>query len=82
MKPTEKTKKNSSKVSSRLSLGERVPNLRFPGFEGEWIPTVLKSILHERKTYAEKDGSYPHATLSKEGYIMVSQVQAEVFGNS
>ena len=67
MKPTEKTKKNSSKVSSRLSLGERVPNLRFPGFEGEWIPTVLKSILHERKTYAEKDGSYPHATLSKEG---------------
>ena len=67
MKPTEKTKKNSSKVSSRLSLGERVPKLRFPGFEGEWIPTVLKSILHERKTYAEKDGSYPHATLSKEG---------------
>ena len=50
-----------------MSLGERVPNLRFPGFEGEWIPTLLKSILHERKTYAEKDGSYPHATLSKEG---------------
>ena len=50
-----------------MSLGERVPKLRFPGFEGEWIPTVLKSILHERKTYAEKDGSYPHATLSKEG---------------
>ena len=28
---------------------------------------MLKNILHERKTYAEKDGSYPHATLSKEG---------------
>lgn len=27
----------------------------------------LSKILHERKTYAEKDGSYPHATLSKEG---------------
>ena len=50
-----------------MSLGKRVPKLRFSGFEGEWIPTVLKSILHERKTYAEKDGSYPHATLSKEG---------------
>ena len=50
-----------------MSLGERVPKLRFPGFEGEWIPTLLKSILNERKTYAEKDGSYPHATLSKEG---------------
>lgn len=44
-----------------------MPRLRFPGFEGEWIPTLLKSILHERKTYAEKDGLYPHATLSKEG---------------
>ena len=50
-----------------MSLGVRVPRLRFPGFEGEWIPALLKSILHERKTYAEKDGSYPHATLSKEG---------------
>lgn len=44
-----------------------MPRLRFPGFKGEWIPTLLKNILHERKTYAEKDGSYPHATLSKEG---------------
>ena len=67
MKPTEKTKKNSSKVSSRSHLEERVPRLRFPGFEGEWTPTQLSRILHERKTYAEKDGSYPHATLSKEG---------------
>ena len=41
MKPTEKTKKNSSKVSSRLSLGEHVPKLRFPGFEGEWERTSL-----------------------------------------
>ena len=31
-----------------------MPRLRFPGFEGEWIPALLKSILHERKTYAEK----------------------------
>lgn len=27
----------------------------------------LSEILSERKTYCEKDGTYPHATLSKEG---------------
>ena len=45
MKPTEKTKKNSSKVSSRLSLGERVPKLRFPGFEGEWEEKRIGDLL-------------------------------------
>jgi len=44
MKPTEKTKKNSSKVSSRLSLGERVPRLRFPGFDGEWEAKTFSEI--------------------------------------
>ena len=47
MKPTEKTKKNSSKVSSRLSLGERVPKLRFPGFEGEWEEKRIGDIYSE-----------------------------------
>ena len=32
-----------------------------------WQKVKLSSILHERKTYATKDNSYPHATLSKEG---------------
>ena len=67
MKPTSEKAKSASKVSSRSHLGERVPRLRFPEFEGEWIPTQLSKILHERKSYAEKDGTYPHATLSKEG---------------
>ena len=44
MKPTEKTKKNSSKVSSRLSLEERVPKLRFPGFESEWEAKTFSEI--------------------------------------
>ena len=48
MKPTEKTKKNSSKVSSRLSLGERVPKLRFPGFEGEWEEYKLETFMSSR----------------------------------
>ena len=61
MKPTEKTKKNSSKVSSRLSLGERVPKLRFPGFEGEW---VAKSLRNECTFYS---GGTPDST-NKEFY--------------
>ncbi len=32
-----------------------------------WTDVPLYKILHERKTYCEKDGSYEHVTLSKEG---------------
>ena len=33
----------------------------------EWHKYQLSDILKERKTYCEKDGTYEHATLSKEG---------------
>lgn len=33
----------------------------------DWNPIQLKNILIERKTYCEKNGSFEHATLSKEG---------------
>lgn len=33
----------------------------------EWRKYRLSNILKERKTYCEKDGTYEHATLSKEG---------------
>ena len=46
---------------------EKSPKLRFPGFDEPWKPVILSSILHERNEYAEKDGTYEHATLSKEG---------------
>ena len=46
---------------------EKRPKLRFPGFDEPWKPVILSSILHERNEYAEKDGTYEHATLSKEG---------------
>ena len=35
--------------------------------DSDWETVRLSDILHERKTYCEKDGTYEHATLSKEG---------------
>ena len=53
-------------VSSSNGLEKR-PKLRFPGFDEPWKSVALGSILQERNEYSEKDGSYEHATLSKEG---------------
>ena len=35
--------------------------------EGAWPLIRLSEILHERSEFCEKNGTYPHATLSKEG---------------
>lgn len=35
--------------------------------EQDWNKVRLSDILTERKEYFEKDGTYPHATLSKDG---------------
>ena len=53
-------------VSSSNGLEKR-PKLRFPDFDEPWKETALSSVLTERNEYAEKDGTYEHATLSKEG---------------
>ena len=53
-------------VSSSNGLEKR-PKLRFPGFDEPWKETALSSVLTERNEYAEKGGTYEHATLSKEG---------------
>ena len=74
MKPTEKTKKNSSKVSSRLSLGERVPKLRFPGFEGEWEELKIHEIfevtrgyvLSTKDTHSRPDSKYCYPVYSSQ----------------
>ena len=39
----------------------------FSGFPFEWEDCVLSTVLAERKEYCEKDGTYEHATLSKDG---------------
>ena len=54
MKPTSEKAKSASKVSSRSHLGERVPQLRFPGFIGEWACLKLNDFA-ERVT--RKNGS-------------------------
>ena len=48
MKPTSEKAKSASKVSSRSHLGERVPRLRFPGFEGEWKERCLETFMSSR----------------------------------
>ena len=53
-------------VSSSNGLENR-PKLRFPGFDEPWEETELSHILCERNEYAEKDGTYEHVTLSKDG---------------
>ena len=53
-------------VSSSNGL-EKHPKLRFPGFDEPWTETILSDVLSERNEYAEKDGGFEHATLSKEG---------------
>ena len=35
--------------------------------DNDWEEVSLSNVLFERKTYSEKDGTYEHATLSKEG---------------
>ncbi len=53
-------------VSSSNGL-EKCPRLRFPGFDESWKVVELSSVLKERNEFAEKDGSFEHATLSKDG---------------
>ena len=53
-------------VSSSNGL-EKYPKLRFPGFDEPWKVLELSSVLKERNEFAEKDGSFEHTTLSKDG---------------
>jgi len=74
MKPTEKTKKNSSKVSSRLSLGERVPKLRFPGFEGEWEAKKFGSLICETNNRTTKENEDILLSAAIEGMFLNSEL--------
>lgn len=54
-------------VDNLKSYKRGVKNKLFGDFNNDWKEVSLSSILTERKTCCEKDGTYPHATLSKDG---------------
>lgn len=54
-------------INSLISYKRGVKNKFFDDFNNGWKKVPLSAILTERKAYCEKDGTYIHATLSKEG---------------
>ena len=50
-----------------------VPKLRFPGFTDPWEQCKLEEVLAEYSEQCEKDGTYPHVSLTKEGVVPKSE---------
>ena len=65
MSATKKTAKSASKVSSRSHLGERVPRLRFLGFEGEWECNIFENIFNfiRNNTLSRSELTYSHGKV-------------------
>jgi len=58
---------NALKLYKRGLINQIFDNKLSLSKNSEWHKYQLSDILKERKTYCEKDGTYEHATLSKEG---------------
>ena len=54
-------------IENLKSYKRGAKNKFFDNPNNDWKEVPLSTILTERKSYCEKDGTYPHATLSKEG---------------
>lgn len=54
-------------IDSIKSYKRGLKSRLFDKTSNDWNTVKLSEILCERKTYCEKDGTYPHATLSKDG---------------
>lgn len=65
----EEKKKQKKALMQQLLTGKK----RLPGFDSEWVPIKLKSLLKERKTYSQKGLEYPHVTLSTDGIYAKSE---------
>lgn len=59
--------KQQQLVDNLKSYKRGVKTRIFDNIGNGWSCVRLSEILSERKTYCEKDGTYPHATLSKDG---------------
>ena len=53
--------------------GEKVPEIRFQGFTGEWECRKLGGLLVEYNEKAEKGGIYEHVSLTTEGVVPKSE---------
>ena len=58
---------NTLKLYKRGLINQIFDNKLSFSKKSEWHKYQLSDILKERKIYCEKDGTYEHATLSKEG---------------
>ena len=59
--------KQRNLIDTLISYKRGAKNKFFDNPNNDWKEVPLSTILTERKSYCEKDGTYPHATLSKEG---------------
>ena len=76
IKPTSEKAKSASKVSSRSHLGERVPRLRFPGFEGEWEVVRIGELYSERSQRCTKPMELLSVTIS-EGVVPRADIEGK-----
>lgn len=65
----EEKKRQKKALMQQLLTGKK----RLSGFDDEWVPVKLKSLLKERKTYSQKGLEYPHVTLSTDGIYAKSE---------
>ena len=56
-----------TKIIETLKKYKRGLLQRILRHDNDWEEVSLSDVLFERKTYCEKDGTYEHVTLSKEG---------------
>ena len=76
IKPISEKAKSASKVSSRSHLGERVPRLRFPGFEGEWEVVRIGELYSERSQRCTKPMELLSVTIS-EGVVPRADIEGK-----
>jgi len=76
IKPTSEKAKSASKVSSRSHLGERVPRLRFLGFEGEWEVARIGELYSERSQRCTTPMELLSVTIS-EGVVPRADIEGK-----
>jgi len=58
---------------STTTTKKNIPELRFPGFFGEWQEMVVGNFLNERKEYSIKGKGLKHVSLTTKGVVSKSR---------